>query len=63
MPYIGNYSYPKKERGTNSARKDYAISISYQDIRQPLIGRRKEKGFRKNVVSALQQSSRSHTTP
>jgi hypothetical protein len=37
----------------NGARRDYAMSIAYQDTRRPPIEKRKERGFR-NVVSALQ---------
>jgi hypothetical protein len=49
MPYIESPSFLRKN-GTSDARKDYAISITCWDIRQPLINGKKEKDSRKNII-------------
>jgi hypothetical protein len=48
MPYIGPNSLRKNR--INNIRKVCTTSIAYQDIRQPPIGRKREKVFKRNVV-------------
>jgi hypothetical protein len=48
------YTSPNSLRrnGTSDTRRDYTISTDYQDTRQPLISRRREKDS-KNIMSVL----------
>jgi hypothetical protein len=43
-----------KKNRINGVRKDYNISINCRDIKHPLINRKRERGFRKNIISVLQ---------
>jgi hypothetical protein len=52
MLYIENPSFLRKNR-TSDTRKDYTISMDYQDTKQFLISRRKEKDSRRNIVLIL----------
>jgi hypothetical protein len=53
MLYIESPSFLRKNR-TNNTRKDYIISIAYQDTRQSLISRRREKDSRRSIILILQ---------